>query len=66
MSEASDFVNATDGMVQDLDALYARGATEEVSSRWRFPDGSLVQADWVIGYNAPSKYHVKIVTASGE
>ena len=59
MSQASDFVRATNGKISKLDALKRESANEISEGKWRFSDASLVKTQSVTGLNSPSEYHVK-------
>jgi len=59
MSQAKNFVVATNGRIPNEDALTHEGARETSKDEWEFSDGSKVKIRWVTGLNTPSEYHVE-------
>ena len=60
MSLASDFAGKTP-RITDLDALRRQDAEEISGSIWRFPDGSMLKAQWSAGVNCPSGFILILV-----
>jgi hypothetical protein len=59
MSQAKNFVVATNGRIPNKNALTHEGAREKSKDEWELRDGSKVKIRWVTGLNAPSEYQVE-------